>query len=163
MSASDAVLSMDGKYRYRLSREWDDNGLRMTFVMLNPSTADASLDDPTIRRCIGFAKRDGYGGIYAFNLYAFRATDPQAMKRAIDPVGPENDAMLRYGFARAAEQGGPVVVAWGAHGDPVRVRQVMKLMGDADVCSLGTTKAGQPRHPLYVPSSQPLVPWPVVV
>lgn len=160
---ADAMISIDGRYRYRLTREWDATAQKMTFVMLNPSTADATLDDPTIRRCIGFAQRDGFGGIYVVNLYAFRATEPKDMKRAIDPVGPENDALLRFAFRRSAEQHAPVIAAWGTHGDPYRVRQVRGLMTDAgaDVYSLGVTKDGHPKHPLYIKADQRFERWPV--
>ncbi len=160
MTSADALISLDGKYRYRLSREWDAAANKMTFVMLNPSTADATLDDPTIRRCIGFARRDGFGGIHVVNLYAFRATDPKDMKRATDPVGPDNDAMLRFAFAMAADQGAPVIAAWGAQADPHRVLEVRSLMGDADVYSLGVTKGGHPKHPLYLRADQRFERWP---
>jgi len=161
MTIADALVSLDGRYRYRLTREWDAATKKMTFVMLNPSTADATLDDPTIRRCMGFAKRDGFGGIYVVNLYAFRATDPKDMKRAIDPVGSENDMRLRFAFRRAAEQRAPIVAAWGTHGDPHRVRQVRASIDEAgaDVYSLGTTKDGHPKHPLYIRADQPLEPY----
>jgi len=157
---SDATLSTDGRYRYYLVREWDAGAQKMTFVMLNPSTADAALDDPTIRRCIGFAKRDGYGGIVVVNLYAFRATDPKEMKRAIDPVGRDNDTMLEVTFARAVRSGAPVIVAWGANADSWRVREVKKLLAGANVYSLGTTKDGQPKHPLYIKADQRFERWP---
>ena len=160
MTLTDALISLDGKYRYRLSREWDASADKMTFVMLNPSTADATLDDPTIRRCMGFARRDGFGGIYVVNLYAYRATDPKDMKRAIDPVGPDNDATLRFAFARSADQGAPVIAAWGTHADPRRVREVRALMGNADVYSLGVTKEGHPKHPLYIRADQRFERWP---
>lgn len=155
-----AIISVDGQYRYRLSRHWDDGAPSLTFIMLNPSTADAEVDDPTIRRCIGFAKRQSFGGIYVANLYAFRATEPRDMKRAIDPIGPENNQILRYMFSRAADQLTPVVAAWGTHADPRRVRDVMKLNVGATVLSLGVTKDGHPRHPLYVRADQELTPWP---
>lgn len=115
---SGASLSSDGRYRYELTRRWDNSTSTVTYVMLNPSTADASVDDPTIRRCIGFAQSHGFGGLRVLNLYAFRATQPKDMFRAIDPVGPENDTYLGN-----LDTGSTVVAAWGAHARPDRVRQ----------------------------------------
>lgn len=157
---SDALLSEDGRYRYRLTREWTAGTTKMTFVMLNPSTADADLDDPTIRRCMGFARRDGFGGLHVVNLYAYRATDPREMKRAIDPVGPENDTMLSLAFDTARVHHAPVIAAWGTHGDPYRVRQVRRLMDGADVYALGVTKDGAPKHPLYIRADARFERWP---
>ena len=105
----DAVISECGRYRYSLLREWNAGRPRLCIVMLNPSTADANKDDPTIRRCIGFARRDGYGSIVVVNVAAFRATKPKDMLMAADPVGPENDAALWFG----AMQSEAVLVAWG--------------------------------------------------
>lgn len=156
---ADAILSEDGRYRYLLTRDWGDGEGRLTFVMLNPSTADATQDDPTIRRCLGFARSAGFSGIAVLNLYAMRATDPRELRHAIDPVGPENDATLRSAFAWAAERKSPIVAAWGTHGDRERVRRVKELLGRNDVRHLGLTKDGAPRHPLYVPADQPLEPW----
>lgn len=151
-----AILSVDGRYRYTLTREWDDSLSKLVFVMLNPSTADAELDDPTIRRCIGFAKREGFGGLRVVNLYAYRATDPRELKRCIDPVGPDNDMYLTMVFADA-----PVVVAaWGVNADSYRVRQVRKMLGDTPILCLGATKAGHPQHPLYIAGNAPLRIWP---
>lgn len=148
-----ADMSPDGRYRYSLWRTWDPSVTALTFIMLNPSTADAEADDPTIRRCVGFA-RDSFGGIRVLNLYAFRATDPKVMFRAIDPVGPENDAHLRSLGAHET-----IVAAWGAHARPDRVRQVRRILEGRAVFSLGTTKHGSPRHPLYVRADQPLMPY----
>ncbi len=157
MTGADAVISEDGRYRYRLTRSWDDTLPRMTFVMLNPSTADAEVDDPTIRRCIGFAQREDCGALVVVNLYAFRATDPKIMLRAIDAVGPENDAYLADAFVSA---NGPVVAAWGANADRGRASHVRKLAGATRLHHLGLTKDGHPRHPLYVPGAWPLAEWP---
>jgi len=154
-----AVLSDDGLYRYSLLREWEAGKPSMTFVMLNPSTADASVDDPTIRRCIAFARREGCGQLLVFNLYAWRATDPKALARAADPVGEENDVFLRGHFLVKAEFGEPVVAAWGANAGPDRVAQVRALVPGVEFVCLGETKDGHPRHPLYVRGNQPLVPW----
>src|SRR5689334_19453129 len=109
-----AVISACGRYRYVLTRQVGPGSRRATFVMLNPSTADATNDDPTIRRCIGFAREWGCGRLVVLNLFAFRATDPADLKRAIDPVGPEN----RDWFERTLRppHDGPLVCAWGVHG-----------------------------------------------
>lgn len=147
-----AILSDDGSYRYRLTRVWGDGPL-LTWVMLNPSTADAELDDPTIRRCRSFTQRGKFGGFQVLNLFAYRSTDPSALTKVRDPVGPQNDEM----FEKYASP--YVCVAWGTKGTPERVTRVVELLGDREVRSLGTTKDGHPRHPLYVKGDQPFVPW----
>lgn len=151
-----AQISEDGRYRYMLGRSWGA-GHRARFIMLNPSTADASQDDPTIRRCIGFARRWGLGGITVVNLYAYRATNPRELGDVEDPVGPENDRWIRWAVAGP----GPVVAAWGVHGSPVRAGQVLRIAGDVEC--LGVTKAGAPRHPLYVRGDTELVSYPMEV
>ena len=105
-----ATFSADRRYRYRLWREWDRSRAVVAFVMLNPSTADASRDDPTIRRCIGFARAWGFGGVEVANLFALRATDPRHLRGVPDPVGPRNARSLKLALAHASL----VVVAWGA-------------------------------------------------
>jgi len=109
-----ADLSPDGFYRYSLGRRWTPGEKLLVVIGLNPSTADATQDDPTIRRCVGFAKRWGFGGLLMLNLFAYRATDPEelrgAIARGLDPVGPLNDAKL-LGFT----DGCPALVAWGSH------------------------------------------------
>ena len=139
-----AVLSPEGMYRYRLDRTWGQ-GPRVLFVMLNPSTADGTQDDPTLRRCIRFARDWGYGSLTVANLYAYRATAPADLKKAADPVGSECDLYLK----RCAGEASLVVAAWGMHAQPERVKQVRRLLGP-EVMALAWTKAGQPRHPLYV-------------
>lgn len=139
-----AVLAPDGRYRYRLDRHWGV-GPGVLFVMLNPSTADATHDDPTLRRCIGFALDWGYASLTVANLYAYRATDPAELKKVTDPVGPECDHYLEQCTGEASL----IVAAWGMHAQPGRVEQVRRLLGP-EVMALAWTKAGQPRHPLYV-------------
>ena len=109
-----AVISKCGAYRYSLTRKWSDAPL-LSFVMLNPSTADAKEDDPTIRRCIGFARREGAGGLIVANLYALRSPSPEALWSARDPIGPENLQTLAGLAAQAVDQSFPIVCAWGAH------------------------------------------------
>lgn len=156
---SDARLSLDGAYRYLLLREWDAAKPLLPFVMLNPSTADAAQDDPTIRRCVGFAERLGYGGILVVNLFAFRATSPADMKTAPDPVGPDNDSEILGLFDYARAWRIPIVAAWGTHG-AFRDRGdfVRMLAGRAGVnlYCLGRTAEGHPKHPLYLPKDSPL-------
>lgn len=144
----DARFSECGRYRYTLARTWGVAPFAC-WVMLNPSTADASQDDPTIRRCIGFSKAWGYGGLCVVNLFAFRATDPVAMKLQTDPVGPGNDEAI----LGAADERELVVAAWGVHGTHRgRAADVLRLLREAGsvVHCLGATKDGHPKHPLYV-------------
>ena len=158
----DAFISACGKYRYILIRVWDSGRPVLVIIMLNPSTADALLDDPTIRRGIAFAKREGFGGIIVINLCAFRATQPADMKAAVDPVGPLNDDQIRVLFELAAVSGSPVLAAWGANGTFQNRDTVVRLLAletGVDLVCLGVTKEGHPRHPLYVASDQPFVPF----
>lgn len=140
-----AILSEDGVYRYRLTRTWDRSLGVACFVMLNPSTANAEDDDPTIRRCLRFAHAWGYGALTVVNLYALRSTDPKALRLHHAPCGPDNDAHI---LAAAAESS-VMVAAWGAFKtDDSRAQEVLGLLGD--VQCLGVTLGGAPRHPLYV-------------
>lgn len=148
-----AVLSGDERYRYHLCRWWGD-GPRVTFVMLNPSKADATVDDPTIVRCMGFARGWGYDGIDVVNLYAFRATKPvdlwTARSLAIDVIGASNDAVLRVIARQAVDHPSPLIAAWGANAEPGRVAAVMQLPFFHRALHLGLTKGGMPKHPLYL-------------
>ena len=151
-----AEISRCGCYRYVLTRTWDPSLPVLVFCMLNPSTADASQDDPTIRRCIGFAKREGCGGIAVVNLFAWRATDPDKLPILdTDKAGPGNAEHV----ARTVK-GRRVVVAYGAHfsAHPFVVQPFLSLLraNAASVYCLGTTKSGAPRHPLYVRGDAPL-------
>lgn len=158
---SDALLSPDGRYRYWLTRKWGE-GLRICWVMLNPSTADANIDDPTIRRCIGFSKAWGYGSLIVVNLWAARATDPKALLTMGDPVGPDNAEAIDLAINGSAQ----VILAWGSFADRMAAKGRRQPHPDASarqapvpVHCLGRTKSGQPKHPLYVRGDQPLVPW----
>jgi hypothetical protein len=148
-----AVLSDDPAraFRYRLERWWDEHLPPMVWVMLNPSTADAEVDDPTIQACMQFARLNGYGGIVVVNLFAFRSPHPKVMQAAVDPVGPFNDLHLSEVFEEASEYGGAVVAAWGTGGSyRGRDRQVIDLIeshGNTLLC-FGRTKDGHPKHPL---------------
>lgn len=144
-----AVLSSCGRYRYRLGREWAD-GPTAVFVMLNPSTADALRDDPTIRRCLGYARAWGCGALVVTNLYAWRATDPAELWTASDPVGTDNDKYLSQAATLAADCHGPLIAAWGANARPDRIDAVYSIPGMGRLSALAITKDGQPRHPLYL-------------
>lgn len=153
----DATLSHDGVYRYLLSRTWIQAGTRVTWVMLNPSTADAENDDPTIRRCIGFSRRWGFDGLNVVNLYALRATDPAELGRHPDPVGPDNLDTVHH--ALGAEM---VVVAWGVHPAARRhpsLDRIRDMLSACDVRCVGRTNDGSPRHPLYVRADAAPNPW----
>ena len=157
-----ATLSLDGMYRYRLTRRWgDDDGATVTWVMLNPSTADGTTDDPTIRRCVGFARSWGFDAMHVVNLFAFRATDPKALHTADDAVGPLNHRHVRL----AIDMSAAVVCAWGANARKVpqfrHAPNVRDIAGRTPIYCLGTTKDGSPRHPLYVKADTQLVRfWP---
>jgi hypothetical protein len=144
----DAVISPCGTYRYELVRRWKEGPL-LGWVMLNPSTADGTIDDPSVRRCIGFGIDWGYAGIVIRNAYALRATDPAQLTRHPDPIGPDNDAYLE----RCADD--PLtVLAWGAHGGDRAALVAERLRHTtATLRCLGTTKHGAPRHPLYIPKT----------
>jgi hypothetical protein len=159
-----AAISNCGKYRYLLTREWQPPLLMasyqcsMLFIMLNPSTADAEVDDPTIRRCMGFARREGCYGIRVVNLFAFRATNPAELLTAEDPVGALNNSYIEF-HAFCGGSSSPIVVAWGKHPAALpRLKHLPMLRGRELLC-LGTNKDGSPKHPLYVPGNAPLVPW----
>lgn len=158
--ASYATISADGLYRYTLGRRWAQRPPAV-FVMLNPSTADAETDDPTIRRCIGFAKSWGCGGIHVVNLYAYRATRPKHLWEAEDPIGPDNDDVLRMAFHDASDTNRPVVAAWGAHGPLDRAQFVHTLAHARGVTmqAFALTKNGSPKHPLYLSAESQLRPY----
>lgn len=149
-----ALFSPCGTYRHRLTRRWAD-GPTCGFIMLNPSRACAVETDPTCTRCIGFAKREGCGGLMLGNLYQLVATDPAELRRHPDPLGPDPDDHL---LTMAAEVDGPLIAAWGAHPFArARGDYVAAMFGSALSC-LGRTAGGQPRHPLYLPADAPLQP-----
>ena len=152
-----AEIDITGIYRYFLWREWDVNQPRLGFVMLNPSQADATTDDATIRRCINFARSWGYGAIAVVNLFAYRATNPKMLRQAPDPIGPEND----YYLLKAQQQVQEMIVAWGNWGTfHHRDQMIMRLLTrQGRVCCLGTTQSGQPRHPLYLSRNTVPVPF----
>lgn len=146
-----AVLSKDGMFRYALTRRWGP-GATLLFVMLNPSRADATKDDPTIRRCIGFAKRERFEAIEVVNLFAYRETNPLALTE-VWQIGPDNDRTIREAMARADQ----VVAAWGA--TPTAIRRtraaVVRIILDGKASCFGLTGDRQPKHPLYIKGDAP--------
>lgn len=154
MMKRDATFSPCETYRYQLHREWHQGLPTVLFVMLNPSTADANVDDNTIQRCIGYGMQWGYGRLLVGNLFGLRSTDPDNLKTVEDPVGPDNDRHL----IEMAGQADLVVAAWGVDGGLMdRGKEVLSLL-DVDWHALTVTKDGYPGHPLYLKKS--LVPFP---
>lgn len=157
-----AVLSADGLYRYSLSRKWDAGPL-VTWVGLNPSTADAHVDDPTIRRMIGFSSAWRCGRLAVVNLFGWRATSPADLLLSPDPVGVENVASIDLWLRRAHL----VVACWGANAAAPRLRcfamvaEVERIARDAGkpLLCMGANADGSPRHPLYLKTDTALEPW----
>ncbi len=149
-----AHFSQCRTYRYLLTREWG-SGLAVAFIGLNPSTADETQDDPTIRRCIGYAKEWGYARLHMLNLFAFRATDPADMMAADDPIGPDNDDTLR----RVAADSIMTVAAWGVGGRHLGRAATVLAMGLSRLHYLRLTKGGHPGHPLYLPKALRPIEW----
>lgn len=141
-----ATISANEIYRYFLSRTWDPSGQVVTFIGLNPSTADASNDDPTIRRCIRFAKNWGYGSLWMVNLFAFRATQPARLLEAADPIGSENDFWLD----KAVNSAQLVIAAWGNHGALLNRASLVRERFYGKLNALTVTERGMPGHPLYL-------------
>lgn len=145
-----SAADIDGQYRYSLTRRWVNKGLPCLFIMLNPSTADATRNDPTIRRCIGFAKQWGHSALTVGNIFAVRATDPAVMKAHSEPVGYRNDDTL----VELAGKCSRIVCAWGNHGTyrgrGDEVKRMLWSLGHR-MFTFRITKEGQPMHPLYQP------------
>ena len=149
-----AVYSPCERYRYLLTRVWDPAGPRALFVMLNPSTATEFQNDPTVERCERRARALGFGAFRVTNIFAFRATDPRVMRAEADPVGPENDAAIRDSasvWVRGAHD--RIVCAWGTHGTHLgrgaAVEALLRATG-RPLFTLGLSKDGHPKHPLYI-------------
>ena len=144
-----ATFDVTRRFRFRLSRVWDPGGPRVCFVMLNPSTADASTLDPTVRRCAGYASAWGAGALEVTNVFALRSTDPAGLSRVDDPVGPGNDGAI-LAAAGAADR---VVCAWGTRATLLdRHAAVLDLLRGAGIAptALRLTRDGFPGHPLYL-------------
>jgi hypothetical protein len=141
-----AVISEDGLYRYFLSRTWANTGKKIAFIGLNPSTADATNDDPTIRRCVQFAKDWGGTSLLMVNLFAYRATKPSVLLDVSDPIGPDNDKWLEK-VIRSADI---VIAAWGNHGSLLNRSAAVIERYEDKLQALNMTKMGMPGHPLYI-------------
>ena len=148
-AASIAVYSPCERYRYTLTRTWAPETGKILFVMLNPSTATERQNDPTVERCERRARALGFGAFRVCNIFAWRETDPAKMRKAADPVGPANDAAI----AEACHWADRIVCAWGTHGEHLdrgpEVERLMRATG-RPLYHLGLTKAGHPKHPLYI-------------
>ena len=155
---STALYSPCETYRYTLTREWDEAGKRLLFIMLNPSTATELKNDPTIERCERRARALGFGAFRACNLFAFRATDPRDLKRAKDPIGPDNLAQIM----KSAQWADSILCAWGTHGAYMglgpAIEALLRQQG-FKLYHLGLSKGGHPRHPLYVSYDTKLQSW----
>jgi hypothetical protein len=158
-AASEAVYSDCERYRLSLTRVWDPAGPRLLFVMLNPSTATEARNDPSVERCERRARALGFGAFRVCNIFAWRDTDPAALRAVADPVGAGNDDAIRDGCLWADR----IVCAWGAHGAHLRrgpaVEMLLRATG-RPLFHLGLTAGGHPRHPLYVSYAAEPAPWP---
>ena len=146
---SSALYSPCGTYRYALTRIWDALAPKLLFIMLNPSTATELKNDPTIERCERRAKALGYGSFCACNLFAYRATDPRDLKKAKDPIGPDNLAQLMI----AARGSDAILCAWGTHGSYMGMGPAIQILLVSEgfaLYHLGLSKDGHPKHPLYI-------------
>lgn len=156
---SGATFSDCEKYRYALWRIWDDSREKLNFIMLNPSTADHEKNDPTITRCIDFAKRWRFGGVYITNLFAYRATNPADMMiMGQDAIEEPGSTFNQYHLMKFAKQSGKVVCAWGVHGEFLqRDTAVIKMLREHlygsnihELLCFGKNQNGTPKHPLYL-------------
>ena len=158
-AASTAEYSDCECYRYALTRVWNTAGRKALFIMLNPSTATEIQNDPTVERCERRARALGFGAFRVLNIFAFRATDPRDMRAAADPVGPLNDKAIRDSLDWADQ----VICAWGTHGAHrdrgPEVEAMLRATG-TPLWHLGLSKAGHPKHPLYIGYAVQPMPWP---
>ncbi len=152
-AASVAVYSDCETFRYMLTREWAPGGDKALFVMLNPSTATERQNDPTVERCERRARALGFGAFRVVNIFALRATDPRKLRAIADPVGPENDDAIRL----SAPWADRIICAWGTHGAfldrGAAVEHMLRATG-RPLFHLGLTRAGHPKHPLYIAYTQ---------
>jgi hypothetical protein len=155
----EARLSDCRRYRYTLGRRWGDKEKRVTWIMLNPSVADAEIDDATIKKCMKFTERLGHDSMMVVNLFAYRATDPEELVGVEDPVGPENGHWVR----QACHQAPLIIAAWGAIKKQLlgAARAIFGIIGKEGYVlkCLGKTKNGMPRHPLYLRDDSKLLGW----
>ena len=155
---SAAVYSDCERYRYALTRVWDVDAPRLLLIMLNPSKATEVQNDATVERCERRARVLGFGGMRVMNIFAWRETDPKLLRKAVDPVGVENDGLLLEGLDWADQ----IIAGWGVHGEHLNrgaeVEALLRGRGVSLSC-LGLSKAGHPRHPLYIAYAQQPEPW----
>ncbi|MCF6444837.1 DUF1643 domain-containing protein [Nereida sp. MMG025] len=155
---STAVYSDCEAYRYSLTRVWDSGGTRALFVMLNPSTATEVQNDPTVERCERRARTLGFGSFCVTNIFAWRDTDPFKMRKAADPVGPANDETI----LTEANRADTIICAWGTHGEHMgrgpRMEEILRSQ-PKPLFHLGLSKAGHPKHPLYISYTQQPMEW----
>ncbi|MDX8349979.1 DUF1643 domain-containing protein [Cognatiyoonia sp. IB215446] len=155
---STALYSDCERYRYALTRTWDADGQRALFVMLNPSKATEVQNDPTVERCERRARALGYGAFQVTNIFAWRETDPHTMRKAPEPIGPENDSTIRAGALWADA----IIAAWGTHGAHLgrgpATEALLRATGKP-IHHLGLSKDGHPKHPLYISYSQQPILW----
>ncbi|MCI2394877.1 DUF1643 domain-containing protein [Aliiroseovarius sediminis] len=155
---SAAVYSDCEKYRYQLTRVWEPAGRKALFIMLNPSTATEVQNDPTVERCERRARTLGFGAFRVTNIFAWRDTDPRAMRAADEPVGQANDDAILDSCPWADQ----IICGWGTHGAHLdRGKTVERLLRDTriPIYHLGLTKDGHPKHPLYIAYAQQPQPW----
>lgn len=154
----DAQFDPTGQYRYSLTRGWDSTRPSITIIMLNPSQANATVDDPTIRRCIGLADQWNFGAMVVVNLFAYRTAYPRLLRQVKQPVGPKNDAALW----EAAKTSPKILLAWGnwghLHQRDIAVLNLLSPFRDK-LCCLSLNGSGQPQHPLYISRDASLQPW----
>lgn len=152
----DAAMSSDLKYRYYLTRVWNDEQDMAIFIGLNPSTADATEDDPTIRRCMGFARRLGCGGIGMLNLFAFRSTDPRELRRQANPISEPDTTINDDWISKITGAHQTIIACWGTHGEYLFRGRNVALRVPGLQC-FGITKNKEPKHPLYLPAESVLM------
>ena len=157
-ATSTAVYSDCERYRYALTRTWDARGGKLLYIMLNPSKATEVQNDPTIERCERRARHLGFGAFRAVNIFAWRETDPKRLRRAERPIGPDNNTTL----LEAAAWADTLLCAWGVHGDHLNrgpATETLLRSNGHSLYSLGLTKHGHPRHPLYISYTETPRPW----
>ena len=159
---SEAVYSDCERYRYLLTRTWNADGRRALFIMLNPSKATEVQNDPTVERCERRARTLGFGAFRVTNIFAWRDTDPRGMRATQDPIGPGNDAAILGSVRDWIRPQDQIIAAWGTHGEHLQRGPKMEAMlreTGKPLFHLGLSKAGHPKHPLYISYSQQPQPW----
>lgn len=151
-----AEFSINRKYRYALLRVWDLSKPRLSLIGLNPSSANAHKDDPTIRRCVDFADREGYGSIVIHNLFAYITSNPSKLLSIDDPVGPDNDMILRSLMEYTSQD---IWVMWGSSKIAKERVKSPVIQNLSRMICLGISRSGQPKHPLYLRVDTPFEPF----